>query len=397
MYRIITLDESLNHGGSLDSTAQTHGIYSCLWKLGNLEAASAIRSLGGWSAVKQVTLRDVADAANVSTAAVSRVLHGGGPGVRVSEERAAQIRAAAERLRYRPNALARNLRTSRTHTVGVLFENLRGIGDGPLYTTHLLDGVASVLFRHQYRVSLLAEIDHDNLIGSLADGQLEGVIWCKLARDEDTISVIRNTPIPIVAINAAARTDGTDTLYVNCDNEGGMELAVGHLWDLGHRRIGFLYEEPEVNTPDCVARREGYERAIRTRGSEARFVEWPWFLDGLAEHLVSNRYTAVVCWTESMAGRLLLKLSQAGIEAPDRLSVVGFDSTQYCETTNPRLTAVRQPIREMAAFAAQSLLDLISGQTQDQMISTIFPCTLDVRGSTAPHLKVNEKATRTPQ
>ena len=134
--------------------------------------------------MRPVTLRDVAEAANVSTTAVSRVLHGGGPGVRVSEERAAQIRAVAERLNYRANALARNLRTSRTHTVGVLFENMRGMGDGPLYTTHLLDGVASVLFRNGYRLTLLAEIDHNNVIGSLGDGQLEGVIWCKLARDE---------------------------------------------------------------------------------------------------------------------------------------------------------------------------------------------------------------------
>jgi len=179
--------------------------------------------------MRPVTLRDVAEAANVSTAAVSKVLHGGGPGVRVSELRANQIREAAERLNYRVNAVARNLRTSRTHTVGVLFENLRGLADGPLYTTHLIDGVASVLFRNRYRLTVLAEIDHNDIIGSLGDGQLEGVIWCKLARDRETVGLIRNIPIPIVAFNAAAQSEGTATIYVNCDNEGGMDLAVRHL------------------------------------------------------------------------------------------------------------------------------------------------------------------------
>lgn len=341
--------------------------------------------------MRPVTLKDVAEAAKVSTTAVSRVLHGGGPGVRVSEERAAQIRAVAERLNYRANALARNLRTSRTGTVGVLFENLRGLADGPLYITHMLDGVASVLFKNKYRITLLAEIDHNNLMGSIGDGQLEGVIWCKLARDEETVALIHNTPIPIVAINAASPTDGSDTLYVNCDNDGGIELAVAHLWDLGHRRITFLHETAEANTPDCVARRDAFERAIARRGGTPAVTNWAWFLDGVVDHLMTRQYTAAICWTESAAGRLLGHMSRAGIDVPAQFSVVGFDSTQYCETTTPTLTAVRQPIRDMGAFAAQALLNLISGQDSGPY-STVFPCTLDVRGSTAIHLKAEESS-----
>lgn len=331
---------------------------------------------------RQVTLRDVAEAANVSTTAVSRVLHGGGASVRVSEERAVQIRAAAERLNYRVNAVARNLRTSRTHTIGVLFENMHGLADGPLYTTHLLDGVASVLFRKGYRLTLLAEIDHSDIIGSLGDGQLEGVIWCKLARDEDTVALIRKAPIPIVAFNAAAPELGTETVFVTCDNVGGLELAVDHLWKLGHRKIAFLFEKEEVNTPDCIDRREAYENAVRTRGGDIFSLECSWILWGLVEQLQELECTAVICWTESLAGRLLLKLQEANITVPEEISIVGFDSTQFCETTTPRLTAIRQPIREMAAFAAQALLNLISGEKSDEL-SKVFPCSLDVRNSTS--------------
>lgn len=336
-------------------------------------------------------MRDVAEAANVSTTAVSRVLHGGGPGVRVSKERAAQIREVAERLNYRPNILARNLRTSRTRTVGVLFENMNGIGDGPLYTILLLDGVASILFKNGYRLTLLAEIDHNDIIGSLGDGQLEGVIWCKLARDAETVNLIRDMPIPIVAFNAATPASGTETLYVNCDNEGGMELAVAHLWELGHRKIAFLFEQEEANTPDCIARRDGYLQALCQRGGDPLTIEWPWKLAGVADHLKSTGCSAAICWSESLAGRLLARLTDAGVAVPSQVSIVGFDSTQYCETLTPRLTAVRQPIREMAAFAAQALLNHISGQVSGQL-STVFPCTLDVRGSTAIHLKAEESS-----
>lgn len=339
--------------------------------------------------VRPITLRDVAEAANVSTAAVSKVLHGAGPSIRVSPQRAEFIREVAERLNYRVNAVARNLRTSRTHTVGVLFENLKGLLDGPLYTTHLLDGVASVLFRNSYRLTILAEIDHKNLIGSLADGQLEGVIWCKMARDEETTDHIRKSPIPIVAFNASAPEPGAKRVYVNCDNEGGLELAVAHLWDLGHREIAFLNELEERFTPDCVTRRDGYEAAMRRRGGIPRIVEWAWELDGVAEHLVQTGATAVVGWTESVAGRLLLRLDEAGVAVPADMNVVGFDSTSYCDTTRPRLTAVCQPIREMAAFATQALLDLIAGHEPAQY-SMVFPCTLDVRGSTSPCSKLEE-------
>ena len=338
---------------------------------------------------RPVTLKDVAEAANVSTAAVSRVLHGGGSSVRVSEVRAKQIRAVAERMNYRVNAVARNLRMSKTQTVGVLFENLKGLSDGPLYITYLLDGVSSVLFKNGYRLSVLAEVDHQDVIGSLGDGQLDGVIWCKLARDEETTDLIRRTPIPIVALNAAAPESGTEAAYINCDNEGGMELAVSHLWDLGHRNIAFVHEWEERNTPDCLSRLEGYLAALARRDGKPFVAESKWFLDGMPDYLQAQKCSAAVCWTESVADRLLQRLSEAGVDVPSQMSVVGFDSTLYCETTTPRLTAVRQPIREMAAYATQALLDLISGRNAGQY-SKIFPCTFDVRGSTAIYLNAEE-------
>ena len=120
------------------------------------------------------------------------------------------------------------------------------------------------------------------------------------------------------------------------------------------------------------------------RGVEPTVIEWGWTLQDFPEWLLANKhYTGVVCWTERLAGRLLQLCAEYGISVPDQLSIVGFDSTQYCETTSPRLTAVRQPIFDMAAYAAESLLSMIEGNRPAQS-STIFPCSLDARGSTGP-------------
>jgi DNA-binding LacI/PurR family transcriptional regulator len=83
-----------------------------------------------------------------------------------------------------------------------------------------------------------------------------------------------------------------------------------------------------------------------------------------------------------LAGRFLLRAAESGVVVPDQISVVGFDSTQYCDSTTPRLTAVKQPIREMAAHATRLLLDVIAEQTPSTS-NVEFPCSFDVRESTA--------------
>jgi len=339
------------------------------------------------------TIREVAQAAGVSRTAVSKVLHGKGASVRVSPDKAAAIRAAAERLNYQPNALARSLLTGRTHTVGLIFEHLTNISGGPLYYVQLLDGVASALFNNEYRLAILPKLDHNNILASLGDGLLEGVVWCKLTRDAEAVRMIGESPIPIVAMNAPAPELPSKAVYVSCDNEGGMDLAVGHLWDLGHRKILFAHEEEERDTPDCIARREGFQSAIerRTNGTyRGTVAEWDWDCERFGPWWENTPdETAIVCWTERVAGLVLEQAKKNGVSVPTQLSVVGFDSTPYCEMTSPRLTAVCQPIYEMARCASETLLAMIRGE-KPPCHSIVFPCTFDVRASTDIPLKVEQ-------
>ncbi|RYG41734.1 LacI family transcriptional regulator, partial [bacterium] len=217
------------------------------------------------------------------------------------------------------------------------------------------------------------------------DGQLEGVVWCKLARDEAALRLIHDSPIPIVAMNAPAPEDPTSAVFVSCDNEGGIELAVDHLWQLGHRRILFVREREEVTSPDQMARAEAFRAALARRGAPSDVETWQWYGQEFpAWYAAKPPHTAIIGWSERCAGMVLNQAEKNGVNIPERLSVIGFDSTRYCETTRPRLTAVCQPVREMARHATQTLLDLIQG-CRPETHSFVFPCTLDVRDSTAPN------------
>lgn len=327
-----------------------------------------------------VTIKEVAKAAGVSSAAVSRVLHGRGSNIRVSEARATEIRRVAKELNYFPNALARGLRVSRTHTVGLLFENFSGLASGPLYIVSLLDGVARTIFPRHYRLTILSEVDHERVVDTLGDGHLDGVIWCKMARDDRVLEQIRACPIPIVAMNGSGQPG---TAAVTCDNAQGIELALDHLVGLGHTKILFVNEVEEDNAPDRIARRDAFMEGMTRRGLVGESVSWNWHLPEFAEYRrAGGEHTAMIAWSERCAGAILERASEFGLSVPEDLSVVGFDSTAYCDTTRPRLTAVRQPIEMMAAKAASALLDLIEGVTPHPAL-IVFPCSLDLRDSTA--------------
>ena len=331
------------------------------------------------------TLRDIAKEAGTSVASVSKVLHGGGASIRVGEKLASHIRQVASEMNYVPNVSARQFRTGRTNTIGLIFENFGSISAGPLYYVYLFDAVATALFKQHYRLTILPEVDA-NAVDSLRNGLLDGVIWCKLNRSGTESDVLRQAAIPIVALNSGNVYEGTQVTSFVCDNHQGSFLAVDHLADLGHKRILFVMEKGEDLTPDALARLEGFRTAMAQRGLRASAKDVVYWDREVCEFSDwwphRGDITAIYAWNEGMAGSVLRHAKANGVSVPEELSVVGFDSTAYCDTTEPRLTAVKQPIFEMATMATEQLLAMLrDGTTQPS--STLFPCTFDVRGSTS--------------
>lgn len=332
-----------------------------------------------------VTVKEIAEIAGVSKSAVSKVLNNSTSNIRVSEDKAAQIREVALNLGYVPNLNAKILRHSKTNTIGVYFDDLAGIDAGPLYTTYLLAGICKTVFQRHYRVTLVSELDHEDAVKSLSDGRLDGVIWCRVVRDRKTVNVIEKSPIPVVTLGGIDVSGAKNLATVSCDTVSGIRAAVQHLIELGHSRIAFLNEAREADASDCVDRREAFLGCMAKAGLSVEphmILSWSWELEEFADWWSERpNCSAVVCWSERAAGRLLRRCVEFCVEVPKELSVIGFDSTQYCETTRPTLTAVRQPVGEMSAAAATLLMNMIEGLPTDPH-PPIFACPLDIRFST---------------
>ena len=333
----------------------------------------------------KTTIRDVASAAGVSAAAVSKVLHGSRSTIGVSEVRAREIRAVAERLNYVPNLVARNLRSGRTGDIGLVFEGLGGLAEGPRYHALALDGIAEVLFARGYRFTVIADASSADAVASLYDGRLDGAIWCRFNRRSVPASISAGAPIPIVALNAPHASEGGARASVLCDNAGGARAVAEHFFALGHRRCAFVEQDAVNQAPDAVARLESFRATLAELGAEPPpVVRWNRECEEFAAfHSAHPEITAYFAWSEGAAGQILLRAEDAGISIPDAVSVAGFDSTSYCETTRPPLTAVRQPIGEMAREAARLLLGMIDGSAPERAVR-VYDCPLDVRRSTGP-------------
>lgn len=330
------------------------------------------------------TLKQVAERAGVSMAAVSAVLNSKKSSIRISPATAELIHQAAKDLHYVPNGLARSLRTNRTNNIGLVFENFGGITEGQFYV-ELLDGVAQELFKNKYRLTILPEVDRVQPINSLGNGLLDGVIWCKLPQSSDVIDILQRCTIPFVALHARPTEAHEAAAYISADNYGGAKLAVHHLHNLGHEKFLFVLETAEVDVPDAQARLAGFldacdELGITVEDQDVRI--WSRDLHEAISYFNSYpEHTAMITWNERTAGLLLDHAQSLNIEIPSQMSVVSFDSTSFSEKTTPRLTCIHQPIREMATAAVRTLLAQINGEPINHDFE--YPTTLDVRDSTA--------------
>jgi LacI family transcriptional regulator len=331
-----------------------------------------------------VTIRDVAKAAGVSPMAVSKVLHGRGGNVRVSEIRAAHIRKIAEDLNYTPNQLARSLRGEKRFNIGLIMDAIGPISSGSRYLAHLFDGIHEACFAHGYSLTVCPRL-HAESRKFIADGRFDGVIWAKYQLDTDTAAAAAKANVRVVYLHVPpemAPDDGRD--YLCCDNEHAMHLAVKHLVGLGHKKIDFGVDAVNEDCAEDVDRWLGHQKACKELGVDpGQRVLLTYQGPEVSEWLKSkNRASAVILRTENLAVPIYAEALKQGIRIPDDLSVVGFDSTEFCETVSPKLTAVYQPIEQMARDATETLIKRIEGKEVLSRFHT-YSCRMDVRASTA--------------
>lgn len=334
-------------------------------------------------------IRDVAALAGVSPTTVSHVLNQT-PHTRVSEETAARVRAAAEELGYRPNRLARGLRTQASDMIGLLTEE---IATTP-HAGRIILGAQEEASRRNLTLAIINSELHpdpemdESQIQAFLDRQADGIIYATVYHD--VIEAPENLLMRPAALIGARDTAGSIPAVLP-DERGGAASVVDMLVARGHRRIGFAASADDV--PATRGRLQGYLDGMARAGlsTDGLIVEGGSDARGgyrATLALLEREPTAVFCYNDRMAMGAYRAAADRGLQIPSDLSVVGFDDqAPLPESLFPALTTVALPHYEMGAWAVAALADLIQGTRDGQPRAAdpeVLECPLVERDSVAP-------------
>ncbi len=317
------------------------------------------------------TVQDVARAANVSTATVSRALS---LPDRVSEETRRIVMEAVERTGYSINRAARNLRRQETSSIVVLVPNL-----GNPFFSRILAGIEARLARDGYNVLVNdtnnPDVPRERVLDYLHVNRADGIICLDGTLPEHFFRHGASVP-PVVF--CCEWIDGGIGPSIRFDNSGGQATAVTHLFEHGHRDIGHvLGPKGNVLTGERV---EGFRQGLSRHGLRERadwIFEGDFSLGSGVEAArrwlaMADRPTAIATSSDIMACGFISELHRAGAEVPRDVSVVGFDDIDIAEVFIPALTTIRQPRRHIGESAADTLLGLVradnAGSGKEQVV-----------------------------
>jgi DNA-binding LacI/PurR family transcriptional regulator len=341
------------------------------------------RGSGGEGEGVAARLADIAAQAGVSEATVSRVLNGK-PGVAEATRQA--VLTALDVLGYERPV---KLRQHSAGLVGLIVPEL----ENPIFPA-FAQVIESALARQGYTPVLCTQtpggVGEDEYTKMLLERGVAGIVFVSGLHADTTTDparyhALRQRGLPIVLVNGYVA--GVEAPFISNDDVASMELAVGHLVELGHTRIG-LAVGPRRYTP-AIRKIAGFRDAMRRRlGLED---PEPWIESTLfsveggraaAERLVDRGATAVVCGSDLMALGAVRAVRARGLEVPRDVSLVGSDDSLLIAFTDPPLTTVRQAVQAMGDGAVHALLDEIAGLPAPRA-EYVFRPELVVRGSTA--------------
>ena len=326
-----------------------------------------------------VTIRDVADEADVSATTVSRVFN---HDHLVNRETREQVLQVAQRMGYSPNATARSLSNGRTHSIGVVLpaphgeffsELIRGLDDAAQDSDHFL---------------LIASSHYDPEEGASAlesmAGRVDGLVVMMPRVRSGPLPQAVDLDLPVVFVNSDLEESRFD-LY-DMENRAGAAHVVRHMIERGRSQIAAITGPP--GSYDVEKRLDGYHQALQAHGlSEGPIVEGDFTQksgyeagQNIAEW--SSRPDAVFACNDYMAIGAMLAFQEAGIDVPGEIAVAGFDDITSARYANPPLTTVRVPVYEMGRRAGERLLDRVRSDTSLDPEQFRMSHELKVRAST---------------
>src|SRR5580700_10049434 len=329
-----------------------------------------------------ISLRTLGEYLNISPATISLVLNNA-PGVRsIPQETRDRVTQAAAKFDYRPSFYARSLRKRQSFSVGVLVPEL-----SDSYATQVLAGVEEFLIEEGYFYLTASHRRKPDLIEEyprlLMDRSVEGFILI------DTV-LEKSIPLPVVVVAGHRKIEGVTNVVL--DQRRAAELALRHLYQLGHRKIAFMRGGSHSSDADdrwhCLMAEVRELKLVAPPEMTVQLFHrsaTPELGFGPANELLNRGidFTALVCYNDVSAIGAIRAMMDRGLRVPTDISVVGFDDIQGAAFHNPSLTTIRQPLAQMGVVAARILLQRIRGQATFPNMVPIMP-ELVIRESTAP-------------
>jgi LacI family fructose operon transcriptional repressor len=331
------------------------------------------------------SIKDVAEAAGVSTATVSRVLSDH-PHVRA--EVRTRVLAVVEKLGYRPNLVARSLRSQQSTTLGLIVSDIRN----PFFTA-ISRAVENTAYEHGFSV-LLCNTDEDPekevlYLDLMRAQQVAGVIFSP-TRDAITHFADLKLDVPTVLLDRSLRNGEVDA--VQLDNVSAAYDLTMHLLEQGYRRIGALFGAVSTTGRE---RQQGYELALCEHGlvppaDGVRYVQ-PQIDAGREAALellaLSEPPDAIFTSNSLLTAGALQAIQASNLAIPDGVALVGFDETTWASLVQPAITLIAQPTDEIGKTATELLLQRIADPSRATR-KVILQGELRVRGSSVPHSKL---------
>lgn len=319
-----------------------------------------------------VRLKDVARLAGVGIGTASRVLNNH---PNVSEEKRQKVLDAMKTLDYRPNTIARSLKTQITHTIGVIIMDITN----PFYTA-IIKGIEESAYRYNYNM-IVVDLGwktnklHER-IQELRDKKVDGIIYMgSFVEDEDMkLFVKENMPVSFISTVIHINDNKYKNKYaaVTINNEQATYDGVGFLVNLGYKKIGFISgREGDMNS--SIPRERGFRRGINDAGLSL-LQQW----EAYGDHTYENGYRAmldilkhepypevVFAFGDRMAMGAAKAALSRGLLVPENIGIMGFDDLEGGKYYHPSITTVRQPRYQMGVVGMEALIRLIEKHTEE--------------------------------
>ena len=335
---------------------------------------------------KKVTIREIAELANVSLSTVSRALRGD---PRANRETAERVLRVARELNYYPDSLAQGLRQNKTNTIGIIFNDL----NNPFYS-EILGVIGETLNRSSYSMIISyshydAAQERANIISMLSK-RVDGIILSPINDQTENVRILEENGIEYVLIDCYPHFPGTS--YVYSEHGMGARMATEHLISRGHRDILLLTGPPSR----CMAGHfiSNYRKTLEDNGIAVReelivhaddlsiesgYHTFKRLLSGSSES-PNLEFTAVVTISDLLAIGIYKVANELKFRIPEDYSVIGYDNIEIASVLSPPLTTIHQPRKRIGMESLKMLLHNIEHGEKERK-SVAFPPHLVKRGS----------------